>query len=149
MLGTSASITGGGISCARASCKYSHVNGQSIVFSLSAPQHCAQIPPFTPGQSRRARRFSHNLQGTFTGGGRLQSPPCFYRSIAFVVLFWKRRDAVSYDRIMVRTDIHLKVELDLDDDEKPERLAAEICRMIKKVYGVRTVEVSSIMEKDH
>jgi hypothetical protein len=49
---------------------------------------------------------------------------------------------------MARTDLYLKVELDLDEKEKPERLASEICRMIRKVYGVRSAEVSSIVEKD-
>ena len=51
---------------------------------------------------------------------------------------------------MPRTDVYLKVELDLPDSgkERPERLASEICRMIRKVYGVRNAEVSSIMEKE-
>jgi hypothetical protein len=49
---------------------------------------------------------------------------------------------------MPRTDLYLKVELDLDEKEKPERVAAEICRQIKKVYGVRSAEVSNIVEKD-
>ena len=49
---------------------------------------------------------------------------------------------------MRRTDVHLKVELDLDADEKPERLAAEICRAIRRIYGVRKAEVTSIIEKD-
>ena len=48
--------------------------------------------------------------------------------------------------------MYLKVELDLPDSEKskdkPERLAAEICRMIRKVYGVRNAEVSSIIDKE-
>jgi hypothetical protein len=51
--------------------------------------------------------------------------------------------------MMARTDVYLKVELDLNEDEKPERVASEICRLIKKVYGVRKAEVSSIIEKDH
>jgi hypothetical protein len=50
---------------------------------------------------------------------------------------------------MLRTDVYLKVELDLDDRETPERLAAEICRMLRKVYGVRQAEVSSIVEREH
>jgi hypothetical protein len=49
---------------------------------------------------------------------------------------------------MPRTDLYLKVELDLDEKEKPERLAAEICRVIRKIYGVRSAEVSSMVEKD-
>ena len=48
--------------------------------------------------------------------------------------------------------MYLKVEVDLPDSDRtkdrPERLAAEICRMIRKVYGVRNAEVSSIMEKE-
>jgi hypothetical protein len=47
-----------------------------------------------------------------------------------------------------RTDVYLKVELDLDAKESPERVAAEISRMIRRVYGVRKVEVSSMVERD-
>lgn len=49
---------------------------------------------------------------------------------------------------MPRTDIHIKVEIDLDEKETPDRLANEICRMIRKIYGVRHADVSSIVEKD-
>jgi hypothetical protein len=49
---------------------------------------------------------------------------------------------------MARTDVYVKVELDHDDEEKVERLAAEICRVIRKVYGVRKAEVSSIIERE-
>ena len=49
---------------------------------------------------------------------------------------------------MPRTDVYIKVELDLDEKEKPDRVANEICRMIRKVYGVRSAEVSSMVEKD-
>lgn len=49
---------------------------------------------------------------------------------------------------MQRIDVHVKVELVVDVKEKPERLASEICRLIRKVYGVRSAEVSSIVEKD-
>jgi hypothetical protein len=59
-----------------------------------------------------------------------------------------RRISLSYHRDMRRTDLYLKVELILDDKEQPEKLAAEICRMIRKVYGVRSAEVSSMIEKD-
>ena len=53
---------------------------------------------------------------------------------------------------MARTHVYLKVELDLPESQKdkgqPERVAAEICRVIRRVYGVRNAEVSSIMEKE-
>ncbi len=55
---------------------------------------------------------------------------------------------LSYHRRMRRVDLHIKVELEVDEDEKPERLAAEICRLIRRVYGVRSADVSSIMDKE-
>ena len=53
-----------------------------------------------------------------------------------------------YHEEMRRIDVYLKVELDLDPKESPERVAAEICRMINRVYGVRKAEVSSIMPRE-
>lgn len=44
--------------------------------------------------------------------------------------------------------MHIKVEIDLNEKENAERIANEICRVIRKVYGVRSAEVSSIVEKD-
>ena len=49
---------------------------------------------------------------------------------------------------MARMDLYVKVELDLDEKEKPERLAEHVCRVIRKVYGVRSAEVSSIVDRD-
>jgi len=49
---------------------------------------------------------------------------------------------------MPRTDLYLKVELDLDEKESPERVAAEICRIIRRVYGVRKTEVSNMVERE-
>lgn len=49
---------------------------------------------------------------------------------------------------MQRTDLYLKVEIDLDEKEQPERLAGEICRQIRKIYGVRSAEVSNIVERE-
>jgi hypothetical protein len=49
---------------------------------------------------------------------------------------------------MARTYIYLKVEIDLDDKEKPDRLANEICQRVRKVYGVRDVEVTSMVERE-
>jgi hypothetical protein len=49
---------------------------------------------------------------------------------------------------MPRTDLYLKVELDLDSNESHERVAAEICRLVRRVYGVRKAEVSSMVERD-
>ena len=49
---------------------------------------------------------------------------------------------------MVRTDVYIKVEVALDEKESAERVAAEICRMIRKMHGVRHAEVSNLVEKD-
>jgi hypothetical protein len=49
---------------------------------------------------------------------------------------------------MARTDLYLKVELDLNEKEKPERVAMEICRALLKLHGVRSAEVSNMVEKE-
>ena len=50
---------------------------------------------------------------------------------------------------MARTDVYIKVELDLNDRDSAERVAFEICRAIRKLYGVRTAEVSNMVEKEN
>ena len=49
---------------------------------------------------------------------------------------------------MKRTNLFLKVEVEHDAEEDPGRLAREICRHLQKLYGVRTVEVSSVTTSD-
>ena len=44
-----------------------------------------------------------------------------------------------------RTYLHIKIEIEHGDEEKPEKLAAEICRQVLKVYGVRSAEVSNVL----
>jgi hypothetical protein len=48
---------------------------------------------------------------------------------------------------MVRTDLFLKVEILHPDQEAPELLAAEICRAIQKIYGVRSAELSNYVSQ--
>ncbi len=49
---------------------------------------------------------------------------------------------------MSQLQIYLKVEVDMEDrQERPERIAAEMCRMLQRVYGVRSAEVSNITEE--
>jgi hypothetical protein len=50
--------------------------------------------------------------------------------------------------LMTRTDLHLKIELEHGEDDPPEKLAADICRMVLNVYGVVAAEVSSIMPSE-
>jgi hypothetical protein len=54
-----------------------------------------------------------------------------------------------FEGSMPRSDLYIKVEIDVDEREKPDRVAAEICRLIRKVYGVRQAEVSNIVERDN
>ena len=46
---------------------------------------------------------------------------------------------------MARIDFYFKVEVDLDEREKPHKLAAEICRQIEKIYGVRIAEMTNFV----
>ncbi|MBV9294342.1 MAG: hypothetical protein JO145_02125 [Acidobacteriaceae bacterium] len=49
---------------------------------------------------------------------------------------------------MDRVDLYIKVEVELDDDEKPERVAAEICRQLEKMYPVRSAELSNTVARE-
>lgn len=45
-------------------------------------------------------------------------------------------------------DLYIKVEVTLEEDEKVERVAAEICRQIERVYVVRKAELSSAVARE-
>jgi hypothetical protein len=47
------------------------------------------------------------------------------------------------EEAMKRIDLYIKVEVELEDDEKPERVINEICRVVQKLYPVRKAELSS------
>jgi hypothetical protein len=49
---------------------------------------------------------------------------------------------------MQRVDFYIKVEVELEDDEKLDRIAMEICRQIEKIYVVRSAELSSSIQRD-
>jgi hypothetical protein len=42
------------------------------------------------------------------------------------------------------TNLFIKVEIEHDKKETPERLGGEICRQILRIYGVRSAEVSNV-----
>jgi hypothetical protein len=44
---------------------------------------------------------------------------------------------------MNRTNLFFKVELEHLADESPERVGEEICRQLRKLYGVRNAELSN------
>lgn len=49
---------------------------------------------------------------------------------------------------MKRVDLYIKVEVVLDEEEKPERVAREICRQVEKIYVVRSAELSNMVARD-
>jgi hypothetical protein len=48
----------------------------------------------------------------------------------------------------MRVDLYLKVELELENDEEPKKVADEICRQILKVYGVRSAETTNYVTSE-
>lgn len=44
---------------------------------------------------------------------------------------------------MAVTNLFIKVEIEHDEEDKPERLGADICRQILKIYGVRKAELTN------
>jgi hypothetical protein len=49
---------------------------------------------------------------------------------------------------MQRVDLYIKVVVDVEEDETPEKVAREICRQIEKIYVVRTAELSSAVARE-
>ncbi|MGH9639340.1 MAG: hypothetical protein ACRD3Y_04720 [Bryobacteraceae bacterium] len=49
---------------------------------------------------------------------------------------------------MQRVDLYIKVEIELDEKEKAEKVAAEICRQVEKMYVVRSAEVSNSIKHE-
>ncbi len=85
------------------------------------------MSPLTAGQYRLARHLPQILQSTVT-------------SVIIV------RSVNS--KGMQRVDVYIKVEVELEDDEKLERVTNEICRQVEKMYIVRKAELSSVITRD-
>lgn len=49
---------------------------------------------------------------------------------------------------MKRVDLYLKVEITVDEGETPEKIAAEICRQIERMYVVRSAELSNAVTRE-
>ncbi len=49
---------------------------------------------------------------------------------------------------MQRVDLYIKVVVDVEEDETPEKVAREICRQVEKIYVVRTAELSSAVVRE-
>ena len=48
---------------------------------------------------------------------------------------------------MPRTDLYIKIVADHEEEDSPEKLGAEICRVVTGVYGVRSAELSSFVTR--
>ncbi len=49
---------------------------------------------------------------------------------------------------MERVDLYIKVTVEVDEGETPERIAGELCRRLEKIYPVRTAELSSVATRE-
>jgi hypothetical protein len=49
---------------------------------------------------------------------------------------------------MKRVDLYIKVELEIEEDEKTEKVAGEIVRQLEKLYAVRHAEVSNAVARE-
>jgi hypothetical protein len=43
----------------------------------------------------------------------------------------------------MRTNLFIKVQVEHDSKEKPEKLGADLCRQLEKLYVVRDAELST------
>lgn len=49
---------------------------------------------------------------------------------------------------MKRVDLYIKVQVELDEEEEPQRVASEICRQLEKMYVVRSAELSNAVARE-
>ena len=49
---------------------------------------------------------------------------------------------------MKRVDLYIKVELELDEEENPEKVGGEIVRQLEKIFVVRRAEVSNAVARE-
>ncbi len=49
---------------------------------------------------------------------------------------------------MQTLDLYIKVEVELEEEENPDRVASEICRQLEKIYVVRSAEISSTVARE-
>lgn len=54
----------------------------------------------------------------------------------------------SYHRRVKRADVYLKVTIEYDELDQPEKLAAEIVRQVRKIYRVEHAETANIVKQD-
>jgi hypothetical protein len=105
----------------------SHTSGPGDV-------RCGEIPGSRPDAPKGITAFGVAVvQSALTPSGLTHTP----------------QDAEPHNKNgMPRTDLHIKVVIEHDEDERLDKLAAEICRAIERVYGVRSATVSNTVTHD-
>jgi hypothetical protein len=59
-----------------------------------------------------------------------------------IPLNWSCR-AIRHISSMQRIQLYLKIVIEADDDERPEKLAGEVQRLLRRVHGVKEVELTN------
>lgn len=49
---------------------------------------------------------------------------------------------------MKRVVLYIKVEVEVDEEENADRVGAEICRQLEKMYIVRSAELSNTVVRE-
>ena len=49
---------------------------------------------------------------------------------------------------MIRTQLYLKVEFDHQEPKEAQKIAAEIARIVRRLYAVRSVEIQNSMSDE-
>ena len=49
---------------------------------------------------------------------------------------------------MIRTHLYLKIEFDHHDAKESQKISSEIARTVRRLYGVRAVEIQNSMSED-
>ena len=60
----------------------------------------------------------------------------------------KEMAATNKKEVLSRSNLFVKVELEHQPSESPDKLGEEICRTIRQMYGVRNAEVSSTSRQE-
>ena len=58
-----------------------------------------------------------------------------------------QRSSCIIDKV-IRTQLYLKVEFQHSDSKETQKVANEIARAVKKIYGVRHVEIQNSMSEE-
>jgi hypothetical protein len=57
-------------------------------------------------------------------------------------------NGTSIIELVIRTQLYLKVEFEHGDAKETQKVAGEIARAVRKIYGVRNVEIQNSMSEE-